>query len=429
MAGGSPGPAGGPGQRWRQTALAARSGRDARLPARGHARRRSLERGRHPGLAGPGRRTAADPRPLGRGRQQEAGQDARAAQSPGWRGWPGRPAVRTGDASDGRGRCRRKRGRQRHRLAAVPGRTLAGRYLARPAPTRWPGPGRPRPGAQGQLAALPASGPALALPADPARAGRLPGRRHGAGQDSAGARAAAGATARADRHATPQPAGRTSLTAGQLGGRSRALCAGLAPADRPPFGAAGPRAARADGDAVGRIRPGDHQLRHAAAPADTRGDALAAGGARRSPGDQEPGQPADPAGQAAAGRFAHRADGHTGGKPAVRPVVDLRLHPPRLAWVGQGLQRLHQAPGRTAAIRCAAQAGAALHPAPAQDRQTGDRRPARQDRAQDLVPPQPGPDRPLPARGPGTGAGAGAHRRHRPQGPGAVLLDALQADL
>ena len=75
--------------------------------------------------------------------------------------------------------------------------------------------------------------------------------------------------------------------------------------------------------------------------------------------------------QEAEGEAALCADRHAGRKPPGRSVVDLRLHQSRPARIAQGVQRLHQAPGRADAqsLWAAARAGAAVHPAPDEDRQ------------------------------------------------------------
>jgi non-specific serine/threonine protein kinase len=116
---------------------------------------------------------------------------------------------------------------------------------------------RPRPA--GQLAALPATRPALAALAVTPALGRLSGRRHGPGQDDPGAGAPAGAQAR--RGPRAQPAGGAGLAVGQLGAGGGPLRAGPARAGGAPL-----RDARQGvGGVVWRApdpeRPRHHQLR------------------------------------------------------------------------------------------------------------------------------------------------------------------------
>ena len=95
-----------------------------------------------------------------------------------------------------------------------------------------------------------------------------------------------------------QPAGRAGVAARQLGGGDRALRARPARADRASVGDAGRGAASTSTrGAARRARPGDHQLRHAAAPAGAARQSLAPRDPRRGAGDQEPGRQADPRGQ------------------------------------------------------------------------------------------------------------------------------------
>ena len=79
-------------------------------------------------------------------------------------------------------------------------------------------------------------------------------------------------------------------------------------------------------------RSRDHQLRlsraRAVARDDARGDWSCSTRRRRS---RIPARQADPHGQAAQGRRAHRADRHADREPARRPVVDLRFHQSRAA--------------------------------------------------------------------------------------------------
>ena len=87
-------------------------------------------------------------------------------------------------------------------------------------------------------------------------------------------------------------------------------------------------------------------------------------------------------------RRAHRADRHAGREPARRPVVDLRFHQPGPAGSAKAVHAATPSawPSATAQpVRPAARAGAALHPAAAEDRQARHRRPAGQDRGEGVL--------------------------------------------
>ncbi len=116
---------------------------------------------------------------------------------------------------------------RRSRLVARRRRAMAGDHARRPAASRGAGAGRARRRAQDDAAAVPAGRRALAPPPLDARPRRLPGRRHGTGQDDAGAGAVAGATAGAGRRAADQPARRARVAARELGVGDRALRAGV----------------------------------------------------------------------------------------------------------------------------------------------------------------------------------------------------------
>ena len=152
--------------------------------------------------------------------------------------------------------------------------------------------------------------------------------------------------------------------------------------------------------------------------------------ARRSPGDQEPGGNADPAGQALRPN-AHRAHRHAGRESARRPVVDLRFPQSRPAGVAKQFSALRQTPRRASAgpLRAAARSGAPLHSAPPQDRQEHHRRPAGQDRGEDVLSLEPQAGGALPAGCGGTERPARGGGRHAATGPGARLPDAPEADL
>ena len=96
-----------------------------------------------------------------------------------------------------------------------------------------------------------------------------------------------------------------------------------------------------------------------------------AGDPGRGPGDQELRHPPDARREGAASDGPHRPDRHAGGEPAGRPVVAVRFPQSGPAGLGQGVRRFRQGAGeaRAQSLRPAARAGAALHPAAAEDRQ------------------------------------------------------------
>ena len=98
---------------------------------------------------------------------------------------------------------------------------------------------------------------------------------------------------------------------------------------------------------------------------------LASCDARRSAGDQESQRQTDHGRQIPEGRGAHRADRHADREQSARPLVDFRFSQSGPARLLQGLRQFRQVARRAAAclLCAAAQAGAALHPAPAEDRQ------------------------------------------------------------
>ena len=119
-------------------------------------------------------------------------------------------------------------------------------------------------------------------------------------------------------------------------------------------------------------RPGHHQLRLAPARALAGPNALAAGRARRGPGDQESRRQADARGQAArrAGRGSRSPARRSRTASAICGRSSTSSTPACSA--RPGVHALHEAPGRAAAqpVRAAARAGAAVHPAAAEDRPT-----------------------------------------------------------
>ena len=316
------------------------------------------------------------------------------------------------------------------RLVAVPPAWLAETLKALRAPG-WRR-RRSRPGAEGHAAALPAGGRAVAASAVRARPRRLPRRRHGARQDHPGAGAAAGAAA--GRHGTTQPSllvAPASLLANWAAEIERFAPGLTAMIVHPSAMTRGADQAGHAGAGCG-TRSGDHQLRLAAAHAGAGRDATGASSfstRRRRSRTRTPSRPARP--RSSRPRRASRS-------PARRS---------RTAWAICGrsstssiracsgprrqFAQLRQEAGRARAqpLRPAARAGAALHPAAAEDRQVRHRRPAGQDRGQGLLRPQPQAGGALRAGGDGSGRGAGGRRRHPAQGHRAGVADAPQADL
>jgi len=157
---------------------------------------------------------------------------------------------------------------------------MAGRHIECIARAGWH-PRRSPPGASRHVAALSEDRRAVAAFAVGAWAGRVPGRRHGAGQDHPGAVAAVGAATAEQRRATAAvPAGGAGLAAGQLGHGDRAVRPRPEGADRAPFGDDGRCNEAVHASRGGRTRPRDHQLWHAAAHAGSVRARLAAGDPR-----------------------------------------------------------------------------------------------------------------------------------------------------
>ncbi len=296
----------------------------------------------------------------------------------------------------------RRDGRRRRRPAGVVGghrRQVALLQARRAALARVAGRDRRQRRPAGRASPLPEARGAVAL--DPARPGarRLPGRRHGPGQDHPGAGGSLPEPAQqGEGH---RPAGGAGLARRQLAPGDRALRARAEGAHRPSVAHPLDRTEEAVEKESGGARCGDHHLRHRHADRLDERASLAERDPRRGPGHQEPGRQADQGGQGAGIEVAPGPDRHAGGEPARRPVVDLRLPEPGASRLGQGVQRLLQVHGvgQARRLRAAAQAGAAVHPATAQDRQERHRRPARQDRGQRLLPAEQAPGRPVPAVG------------------------------
>src|SRR6185436_19738164 len=106
----------------------------------------------------------------------------------------------------------------------------------------------------------------MAPPAERTWAWRLPGRRHGSGQDDPGPVAVADREAEESR-VQAEPVGRSGIAAGQLGGGDRALRPRAEREDRASLGDDGRRPQSDDGGGTVWPGPGDHKLRLTAAPA------------------------------------------------------------------------------------------------------------------------------------------------------------------
>ena len=127
-------------------------------------------------------------------------------------------------------------------------------------------------------------------------------------------------------------------------------------------------------------RRGDHHLRHRHADRVDEGARVAKRHPGRGAGHQESERQADQSSQSPGRKVALGPDRHAGGESSRRPVVDLRLSESRAAGVGQGVHPVLQVPGigHARRLHAAAQAGAAVSLATAQDRQACHRRSARQ---------------------------------------------------
>ena len=319
----------GNGNRRHARALEAWARRIAGFRGGDDAGRRAPERGGDAHAARRHRRPGAAARPMGRGRSRAAGAHDAAVPGGGGAGARAGADVCRGDADAGRRRGCRRHSRRFADVVACDRGAVAGGHAEGPARAGRCG-GRSRPGAARNAAALSEGRRAVAASAVRARAGRVPGRRHGAGQDDPGPVAAAGAAAEEQRRrAAAVPAGGAGVAAGQLDRGDRAICPRPEGADRASFGDDGRGSQAVHAGAGGRARSGDHQLRHAAAHAGAVGDRVAPGDPRRGAGDQEPGCQANPGGQDAASAGTDRADRDAGREPPRRPVVDLRLHQSR----------------------------------------------------------------------------------------------------
>ena len=207
---------------------------------------------------------------MGRGRPREAGRGARALEEGRARDPQERPHLLRGDAT--------ALGRSRKNVDATES-TDAGSPVGRSDGGSGPR-GNPPQAAIARLArdgrAAGTASPAPALSADRRELarprhgtgpGRLPGRRHGPGQDRAGHRPAAASEVqprgrRSDRVQAESARG-AGLAPRELEGRARAVRALALVPDRPSLGERQPARARSTANDVRELRPGDHHLRHA----------------------------------------------------------------------------------------------------------------------------------------------------------------------
>ena len=291
---------------------------------------------------------------------------------------------------------------------------------------------------------LPGGRRPLALVPLAPRPGRLPGRRHGTRQDDPGAGPAPPAEdraggARREAEAAPAPATEPPRGAGvpdrQLAAGDRAVRARSRGVRGPPVGAAESRAGRAGRGGSGRRRSRHHDLRAGATAPLARRGRVDPARSRRGPGDQEPRRQAGAGGQAAPEPGPRGPDGHADREPARRSLVAVRLPESRAPGERPRLHARHPGAGGRwrSPLRAAPGAGAAVHPAPAQDRPPGHHRPAGQDRDARVLPPHPEAGRPLPAGGEGArapprrdrGDGAARHDPRHPPAPQADLQPSL----
>ena len=180
-----------------------------------------------------------------------------------------------------------------------------------------------------------------------------------------------------------------------------------------------------------RRRGADH-LRHASAPGVDQEADLEPDRAGRGPGHQKPRHAAGQGGQDPFRKGADRPDRHPGGKPSVRSLVAVRLHLPRPARLSRPVQAIRHLAGKPrATIVCTVtHAGAALYPAPPQDRPERHQRSPGQGRDGCLVRTQQGPGPAVRPGGEGSGRGAeGAAGGDETAGSDSFLTDAVQADL
>ncbi len=173
----------------------------------------------------------------------------------------------------------------------------------------------------GGLARLPAGRLRMAGAPGALGRGRLPGRRHGARQDLAGAGPDPGA--RAER---PHPRRRSHVRLHELDQRSAALRAHL------EHQTVRQRRPRRHAGHIAALRRGGGQLWLAAAGSDhVCRRTLAYDRARRSAGNQEWRHQALASRDGLARRFSHGGQRHAAGKPPGRIVESVPLHQPRFA--------------------------------------------------------------------------------------------------
>ena len=240
----------------------------------------------------------------------------------------------------------------------------------------------PGPALRGTLRPYQTGRRAMAPSAVRAWARGVPGRRYGAGQDHPGAGAAAHSASPGRQRADALPPCLLVAPASLLANWAAEL-ERFAPDLRArivhPSAMTAEEARQFEPADARRPRPGDHQLRHAAAHAGARRDPMAAADPRRGAGDQEPGAKQTKAVKAlqAQARIALT------GTPVENSLGDLWsifdvINPGLLGGAKQfaaytkSLGRAKREP-----LWPAARAGAALHPPAHENRPIGDRRPAR----------------------------------------------------
>ena len=303
----------------------------------------SLSRGRDQAAAGTIGRAGADPRQVGRGRPRTTEPDARAVQGGRAARRRRRPVVRRSHAHAGRRRHHRRRRRDahRHRLERDRRRSLAG---AKPWPpcvvptgSRGSSPGRR---CRATLRPYQHAGVQWLHLFTRLRLGACLADDMGLGKTIQVLVAAAGAEKPGGRRAQAEPARGAGLAARQLGRGDRAVRAKPEGAHRRIHPRRRPRSSKLDG--TDDLADVDLVITSygflARAPwletTQWRLVVLDEAQAIKNPGDQ-----ADPIGQEASGRDAHRPDRHADREPARRPVVDLRLHQSRTAGIVQGSSR------------------------------------------------------------------------------------------
>jgi hypothetical protein len=152
---------------------------------------------------------------------------------------------------------------------------------------------------------------------------------------------------------------------------------------------------------------------------------------RRGASHQESRRETDAGRAAARGAGSHRPDGHAGGEPSRRPVVDLRCDQSGAPGIAQAVCRVHQTARQAIeqSVRAAARSNSAVHLASPQDRQDRHQRSAGQDRGEGLLRAQP------PAGGAVSGGRCRSRVGHRQQGRHraarhrARVAHAVEADL